>query len=164
MANHSSLRFVGNSEHNYNVTILRLGDEFGNYSNVVQGSLCICQSHWSIENINRAELSRVVPAILTAREGVEVEINPNAIFTSPLNRLEEVSMICQPKRSMCLYETYCQEVLARKGSPVRVSMAQYGRGILTKLSPAPAISAKSCSVYQKGEKEQNTDFTGDLSQ
>ena len=156
MANCSSLGFVGYSEHNHNIAILGLRDEFGNYPNIIQGSLCICQSHRSVKHVDRTELPRVVPAILTARERVEVEIDANAVFTSPLNRLQEVSLICQPKRSMLPYETYFQEVWARKGSPERVSMAQYGRGILTKLSPAPAISAKSCSVYQEDKRRRNT--------
>jgi hypothetical protein len=43
--------------------------------------------------------------------------------------------------------TYFQLVLARKGSPGKVSIAQKGIGILTQFNPAPAISAKSFSVY-----------------
>lgn len=33
---------------------------------------------------------------------MEVKIDADAIFTSPLDRLEEVSLICQPKRRMLL--------------------------------------------------------------
>ena len=56
------------------------------------------------------------------------------------------------KGKQASFVTYFQEVWARKGSPERVSMAQYGRGIRTKLSPAPAICAKSSSVYEYGKK------------
>lgn len=41
---------------------------------------------------------------------------------------------------------YVQHVLAKNGSLSRVSIAQYGNGIRTQFKPAPAISAKSCSV------------------
>lgn len=45
--------------------------------------------------------------------------------------------------------THFQDVLARKGSPSHVSIAQYGIGTRIQLSPAPAISAISCSVCEQ---------------
>lgn len=50
--------------------------------------------------------------------------------------------------------THVQEVLAKNGSFARVSMAQKGMGIRTKLRPAAAIWAKSCSVYKKVVSER----------
>ena len=46
-------------------------------------------------------------------------------------------------------KTYFQLVLAKKGSPGHVSIAQYGTGIRTQFNPAPAISAMSCSVCRR---------------
>ena len=43
---------------------------------------------------------------------------------------------------------YCQEVRARNGSLPHTSIAQNGIGIRIQFRPAPAISAKSCSVYE----------------
>ena len=41
---------------------------------------------------------------------------------------------------------YFQDVRGKKGSPSHTSMAHQEIGIRTQLMPAPAISAKSCSV------------------
>jgi len=60
--------------------------------------LSIRKAHGSIEDINCAELSRVVPAILAAGKGMKIEIYAYAIFTSPLDGFKEVpaSMLVRP--------------------------------------------------------------------
>jgi hypothetical protein len=45
-------------------------------------------------------------------------------------------------------DTHFQDTFAKKGSPAQVSMAQNGMGKRIQFNPAPAISAKSCSVYK----------------
>ena len=44
-------------------------------------------------------------------------------------------------------DTDFQDTLGRNGSSPRTSIAHQAKGIRTKLRPAPAISAKSISVY-----------------
>jgi len=40
-----------------------------------------------------------------------------------------------------------QLIFSKKGSPSHFDIDQNGKGILTQFNPAPAISAKSFSVY-----------------
>jgi len=46
---------------------------------------------------------------------------------------------------------YFQHVRGRKGSPSHTSIAHHGIGNRIQLSPAPAMSAKSCSVWTVGK-------------
>ena len=47
---------------------------------------------------------------------------------------------------------YFQHVRGKKGSPAHTSIAHQGMGNRIQLSPAPAISAKSCSIWTAEEE------------
>ena len=83
-------RLVGNSEHGNNVLVLRLRDKLSKNSNVVKRTLGVRKSHRSIQHVDRAELARVVPAVLTAGKRVQVEVDTDAVFASPLDGFQEV--------------------------------------------------------------------------
>ena len=142
---------VSDTEHGNDISIFWLRDEFSNNADVVQGPLCVRNTHRTEKHINSADLARMVPAILAARKGMQVEVNTNTILASPLNCLEEVASernVSQVNSLLPRPVTYVHATLGRKGSSPRTSIAQYGSGIRTQLRPAPAICAKSCSVYK----------------
>lgn len=104
----------------------------------------------------------MIPAILATREGVEIEVDSQTVFSCPFDAFKEISIkiriilfvkIDRRDERRMYMKTHVHAVLARKGSVSRVSIAQNGTGMRTKLSPAPAICAKSCSVFRR--KTQN---------
>ena len=147
LANGRTKGLVGDTEHHDNITVLRLGDELGDDTDVVECALCVGDTHRTVQNIDLTNPSRVVPAILRARKSVQIQVHTKTILASPLNGLQQVPVMpyCKPGVRERLREksTYFHEVFARKGSPWRVSIAHQPIGIRTKLRPAAAISAKS---------------------
>ena len=89
---------------------------------------------------------------------MKIKVHADAILPTPLKGLHDVTMnqdsispqVSVRETSSC-YDTYVQEVLAKKGSSPQVSIAQNGIGNLTQLSPAAAMFAMSCSVYGMDE-------------
>lgn len=150
-SNGGAERFICDTKHRDNVLVLRLRYEFSDNPDVIQGPLGVRNTHRTEKHINSADLARMVPAILAARKGMQVEVNTNTILASPLNCLEEVASernVSQVNSLLPRPVTYVHATLGRKGSSPRTSIAQYGSGIRTQLRPAPAICAKSCSVYK----------------
>ena len=95
---------------------------------------------------------------------MQVEVDPDAVLSCPLNGLEEISAMNEMSEHGVgehgLRVTYVQHVLAKKGSSPLTSIAQYGSGMRTQFSPAAAISAKSCSVLKaRVSKELQEDRT-----
>ena len=86
----SSLRFVDDTEHRNDVPVLRLGDKLGEDTNVIQSTLSIGDTHRSVEVVDGTKPSRVVPTVLTTRNSVQIEVNTDTVFPSPLNSLQEV--------------------------------------------------------------------------
>jgi hypothetical protein len=84
------LWFIGNPEDGYNRTVFGLRNKFGNDANIVQGALCIGISHGTIEEVDIAQSSGMIPSILTTRKSVEIKIDAKTIFTRPLDGLEKV--------------------------------------------------------------------------
>lgn len=41
------------TEHGYDRGILRLSDEFGDYTNIIQGTLCISNTHKTFKDIRQ---------------------------------------------------------------------------------------------------------------
>ncbi len=50
--------------------------------------------------------------------------------------------------SQFMSDTHFQHTFSKNGSPGQVSIAQYGIGKRIQFKPAPAISARSCSVCE----------------
>ena len=81
---------IRNTEYGDNILVLRLGDELGKNTNVVERPLSIRETHGTIEHVDGAETSRVIPAVLAARKSMKVEVDTDAVLARPLDRLEEV--------------------------------------------------------------------------
>ena len=52
--------------------------------------MCVRQTHRPVENIDRAQFARMIPAILTTGQRMEIEVDTQTIFTCPLDRFKEV--------------------------------------------------------------------------
>ena len=91
MTEDGCLGLVNDTEHSDNILILRLGNELGENTNVIKRPLRVGVTHRSIQHIDCTELSRMIPTVLTARERVEIKVDADTIFASPLDSLQEVS-------------------------------------------------------------------------
>lgn len=83
---------------------------------------------------------------------MQIKIDAKTVLPGPFKGLENISeeQRIRMEKNIRKYPrawAHFQQVFARKGSPGHVSMAQKGMGSLIQFSPAPAICAKSCSVY-----------------
>ena len=83
------------TEHGYERGILRLSDEFGDYTNIIQGTLSISNTHktfkdirqgwydWRqilrtlqpVDSVRTTSISRVVPSVLAPRVGMKIEVD-----------------------------------------------------------------------------------------
>jgi hypothetical protein len=86
----SSLGFVRDAKHGDDVFVLGLRDEFGDDTDIVESTLSIGKTHRAVQKTNSTKFARVVPAVLTAGNSVEIEIDTDTVFPCPLNRLQEV--------------------------------------------------------------------------
>jgi len=81
---------------------------------------------------------------------VQVQVDAEAVFTRPFKDAKDIPA---NERSALfprcrLSSTHFQQTFGKKGSPGQTSIAQNGMGKRIQFNPAPAISAKSCSVYK----------------
>ena len=77
----------------YNRCVFGLADKLRNDPNIVQASLGIGNSHDAVEPVDTERTTteaRVIPAVLRSRVSVEIEVDPDSVFTSPANGLEDV--------------------------------------------------------------------------
>lgn len=81
---------IHNTKERHDVLVLRLGDELGKDANVVESTLGIGNAHNTAEEVDGAEFARVVPPVLRAGQGVQVEVDAETVLACPLDGLEEV--------------------------------------------------------------------------
>jgi len=81
----------------------------------------------------------------------EIKVNAQTVFACPLDSFQEISKgneRSETERGTCvLNRAYFQQTPSKNGSSSRTSIAQYGIGMRSQFRPAPAIAAKSCSVW-----------------
>ena len=85
-------RFVDNTKHRDDIRVLRLGSKLGEDTDVVERSLSVGVAHSTVQPADciRTKPARVIPAVLTSRDSVEVKVNSNAVLARPFDTLEEV--------------------------------------------------------------------------
>jgi hypothetical protein len=88
--NESSLGLIGDSENSDDIPILGLRYELGNNSNIIKRALGVCQTHNAVKNTDGPKTTGMIPAVLTAGQGVQVEVDAKSIFACPFDRFEEV--------------------------------------------------------------------------
>jgi hypothetical protein len=91
---------------------------------------------------------------------VQVQEDAETVFTRPSKDTKDISanegsapfsrckLGTKPSSAEAMPNTHFQQTLGKKGSPGQTSIAQNGMGKRIQFNPAPAISAKSCSVYK----------------
>jgi hypothetical protein len=111
-----------------------------------------CHPKCQIDEPNSVQSPRTV---LGPRNGVQVQVDAETVFTRPFKDAKDISAnersALFPRcrlETRPLFDTHFQQTLGKKGSPGQTSIAQYGMGKRIQFNPAPAISAKSCSVYK----------------
>jgi hypothetical protein len=90
LPNGGAKRLVDDPEHGDDVAVLRLADELGEDADVVERALRVRDAHRAVQPADRAELAGVVPAVLRAGDGVQVDIDADAVLACPGDRLKEV--------------------------------------------------------------------------
>ena len=83
-------RLIHNTKHRHDILVLGLGNELGDDANVVEPTLGIGNAHNAAEEVDGPEFARVVPPVLRAGQGVQVEVDAETVLARPLNGLEEV--------------------------------------------------------------------------
>jgi hypothetical protein len=86
---------VQDAKHWNDVLVLVLHDELGERADDVERPLGVGDAHLAVEEAralerSREEPARVVPSVLRAGNGMEVEVDAKAILPCPFDRLEEV--------------------------------------------------------------------------
>ena len=81
---------VEDREHGDHVAVLGLADELGEGADVVERALGVRDAHDAVEEVDRAQLRRVVVPVLAAGHRVQVEVDSEAVLARPGDRLEEV--------------------------------------------------------------------------
>lgn len=89
-ANRTDERLVDDGKHGHDVLVLRLTDEFGEGTDIVERALGIRDAHDSIEEVDRAQLARMVVPVLTPWHGVQVEVDSESVLARPGDGEEEV--------------------------------------------------------------------------
>jgi hypothetical protein len=130
-------RLIHDTKVRHNVLVLGLGNELGDDANVVEPTLGIGNAHDTAEEVDGAEFARVVPPVLRAGQGVQVEIDAEAVLARPLDGLEEVlpGSLCIERLVVVLldcpvWEGNADEVEARAGDQCEVFL---GLGCCTAL-------------------------------
>ena len=99
-----------------------MGDELGDDPNVLQRAFRVRDAHHAVEEVDRAQLARVVVpcdasthahhhktrarTVLAAGDGMQVEVDADAIFTCPLDGLEEVLPrdVCKERLAIACFD------------------------------------------------------------
>ena len=107
-----SIGFVEDGKHGDHIFVLILRDELGQSANDVEGPLGVGDTHDSVEEVDAAELARVVVAVLGSGDGVQIEIDAKSVLASPFERFEEVGPadVCEERLSIPDLSTLCQLV------------------------------------------------------
>lgn len=90
-AHDRALRLVQDTEHGYDILVLRLRDELSKRTNDVEGPLSVGVSHRSVKETSSAQTTGVIPTVLTTWDSVEIQIDSKTVFSSPLDAFEEIS-------------------------------------------------------------------------
>lgn len=85
------LHLVQDAEHRDDILVLRLRDEFRQDANVIERPLRVHVTSRSPQEIGLAKSSGMVPPVLRSRDSVQIEVDPETVFTRPLDGLEEVA-------------------------------------------------------------------------
>jgi len=116
-----------------------------------------CHPKCQIDEPNSVQPPRTV---LGPRNGVQVQVDAETVFTRPFKDAKDISanersalfprcrLETRPLFAEAMSNTHFQQTFGKKGSPGQTSIAQKGMGKRIQFNPAPAISAKSCSVYK----------------
>jgi hypothetical protein len=86
--NDTHQRFVEWAKRRHDVAVLRLGDELCEDTDVLHRALRVRDAHRAIEEVDRAEPTRVVQPVLRARRGVQLEQDAQAVLARPFESLE----------------------------------------------------------------------------
>jgi hypothetical protein len=81
----------------HNRQVLRLADKLCDDPDIIQASLCVGDSHYAVQPVDTecaTVEAGVIPSILRPGVSMEIKINPESIFTSPSDGLENV---CGPE-------------------------------------------------------------------
>ena len=81
---------VRHTEHDDDIAVRGLRDELGDDANVVQGPLGVGDTHGTVQDVDGAKTSRVVPAVLGARKRMQVKVDAETVLAGPLDSLQEV--------------------------------------------------------------------------
>ena len=81
---------VRHAEHDDDIAVRGLRDELGDDANVVQGPLSVGDTHGTVQDVDGAKTSRVVPAVLGARKRMQVKVDAETVLAGPLDSLQEV--------------------------------------------------------------------------
>jgi hypothetical protein len=90
----TSLWFVQDRKHCYDITVLGLANELGQDTDIVEGALCVGETHRTVQKVDGTRFARVVPDVLRTRYGMQIEVDADTVFACPLNGEEEVTIDC----------------------------------------------------------------------
>jgi len=82
-------RFFENAEEWDDISIFRLGYEFGEDANVFHCALCVGDAHDSIHQVDLTHLSAMIPPNLRARDGTKVKVDTKTVLEGPFDRFQE---------------------------------------------------------------------------
>jgi hypothetical protein len=77
----------------HDISVLGLRNELGKAAKSFERTLSIGDAHNTGHPIDASRLSTVVPSVLRARQGVQIEFNPDTVLSAPRNGLQEVSKL-----------------------------------------------------------------------
>jgi len=123
----ADIRLIDNTKERHNVLVLGLGNKLGEDADVVESTLGIGNAHDPAKEVDRAAFAGVVPPVLRARQGVQVEVDTETVLACPLDGLEEVfpGRLCIERLVVVLlncpeWEGDADEVEARAGDQCEV--------------------------------------------
>lgn len=111
-----------------------LRDELGQRPDVLEVSLPVDQSHHAVHPVHCPALPRVVPTVLGTGQGVEVEQDPDPVFPSPGDGLEEVPV----RRSSACIRTEQRVRHTSKTPQVRTARPPVPRSPSTRAGSGPS--------------------------
>lgn len=84
------IRLVEHREHRHDVLVLILTDKLGNRPDDIERPLRVRDAHHTVKEVDTPILAAVVVAVLTAGNGVKVEVDAETVLASPGDGFEEV--------------------------------------------------------------------------